>query len=166
MGRQAQRRDEFHDGKPVTVDDLKFSMDFICQYDRAEFWVSDQFLEKTEILDRTNRMVRFTFKEPYGQFETEFLLVNVILPKHIFEGLMEKQNVGDNARHLQIPYRSEAVRSSGGSTRKMPNSFCRPTKSIFTPRRLMSWYSSVSRRWMGSWAGWRRRKLISWTIFL
>ena len=94
---------KFHDGKPVTVDDLKFTMDFVCKYDRAEFWVSDQFLEKTEILDRTNRMVRFTFKQPYGQFETEFLLVNVILPKHIFEGLMEKQKVGDNARHLQIP---------------------------------------------------------------
>jgi len=93
----------FHDGKPVTVDDLKFTMDFVCRYDRAEFWVSDQFLEKTEILDRTNRMVRFTFKQPYGQFETEFLLVNIILPKHIFDGLMEKQNVGDNARHLQIP---------------------------------------------------------------
>jgi len=94
---------KFHDGKPVTVDDLKFSLDFVCKYDRAEFWTSDQYLEKTEILDRANRMVRFTFKEPYGQFETAFLLVNVILPKHLFEGIMEKQNVGDNARHLQIP---------------------------------------------------------------
>ena len=94
---------KFHDGKPVTVDDLKFTMDFVCKYDRAEFWVSDQYLDKTEILDRTNRMVRFTFKQPFGQFETAFLLVNVILPKHVFEGLMEKQKVGDNARHLQIP---------------------------------------------------------------
>jgi len=63
---------KFHDGKPVTVDDLKFSMDFVCQYDRAEFWVSDQFLEKTEILDRANRMVRFTFKQPTVSLKRSF----------------------------------------------------------------------------------------------
>jgi len=92
----------FHDGKPVTVDDLKFTFDFLCKYDRAEFWTANQFLEKTEILDAANRMVRFTFKGPFGQFETLFLLLNVVLPKHIFEGIMEKQNV-TNPRHLQIP---------------------------------------------------------------
>jgi peptide/nickel transport system substrate-binding protein len=91
----------FHDGKPVTVDDLKFTFDFLCKYDRAEFWTANQFLEKTEILDQANRVVRFTFKGPFGQFETLFLLINVILPKHIFDGILEKQNV-TNPRHLQI----------------------------------------------------------------
>ena len=92
----------FHDGKPVTVDDLKFTFDFLCKYDRAEFWTANQFLEKTDIIDQASRTVRFTFKEPFGQFETLFLLINVILPKHIFDGILEKQNV-TNPRHLQIP---------------------------------------------------------------
>jgi peptide/nickel transport system substrate-binding protein len=93
---------KFHDGKPVTVEDLQFTFDFMLKYERGIFYTANMNLEKTEIVDRPNRTVRFRFKEPYGEFETFFLLLNVILPKHLFEGIMEKQGVGDDPRRLRI----------------------------------------------------------------
>ncbi len=95
---------KFHDGKPVTVDDLQFTFDFMLKYDRGTFYTVNQFLEKVEIVDRGNRLVRFRFKGPYGEFETNFLLLSIILPKHIFEGIMEKQNVGENPGQMEIPH--------------------------------------------------------------
>jgi peptide/nickel transport system substrate-binding protein len=95
---------KFHDGRPVTVEDLKFTFDFMMKNERGIFYTTNQFLEKVEIVDRENRLVRFRFKQPYGEFETFFLVLNIIIPKHIFEGIMEKQNVGDNPRSLEIPH--------------------------------------------------------------
>jgi peptide/nickel transport system substrate-binding protein len=94
---------KFHDGKPVTVEDLKFTFDFMLKYERGIFYTANQFLESVEIQNRENRLVRFRFKEPYGEFETFFLQLNVILPKHLFEGIVEKQKVGENLRQLNIP---------------------------------------------------------------
>jgi peptide/nickel transport system substrate-binding protein len=93
----------FHDGKPVTVDDLKFTMDFMLKYERGKIWSANRFCESVEIKDRAKRILRFRFKQPYGQFETYFLLMNIILPKHIFEGILARQKVGDDPRKLKIP---------------------------------------------------------------
>jgi len=94
---------KFHDGKPVTVEDLKFTFDFMLKYERSIFWTANRFLESVEIKDPAKGIVRFRFKEPYGQFETYFLQLNVILPKHLFDGIMEAQKVGNNPRQLRIP---------------------------------------------------------------
>jgi peptide/nickel transport system substrate-binding protein len=93
---------EFHDGKPVTIEDLKFTFDFMMKYERGIFWSANQFLESTEIVDAANGVLRTRFKAPYGQFESFFLQLNVILPKHIFQNIMAEQNVGDNPRQLRI----------------------------------------------------------------
>jgi peptide/nickel transport system substrate-binding protein len=95
---------KFHDGKPVTVEDLKFTFDFMLKYERGIFWTANQFLESAEIQDRDNRILRLRFKKSYGEFENYFLQLNVILPKHLFDGIMEKQKVGENPRLLQIPH--------------------------------------------------------------
>lgn len=92
----------FHDGKPVTIDDLKFTFDFLLKWDRATFWTANRFLEGTAIQDAENGVLRTTFKEPYGQFETYFLQLNVILPKHIWRNIMTEQGVGDDPRRLRI----------------------------------------------------------------
>jgi len=92
----------FHDGKPVTVKDLQFSFDFMRKYERGIFWTANRFLESTEITDEANGIVRVRFKEPYAQFETYFLQLNVILPQHIFQNIMEEQKVGDDPRRLRI----------------------------------------------------------------
>ena len=93
---------KFHDGHPVTVEDLKFTFDFMLKWDRGNFWTVNQFLESTAIRDASNGIFRFTFKEPYGQFESYFLQLNVILPKHIWQNMMAEQGVGDDPRRLRI----------------------------------------------------------------
>jgi len=93
---------KFHDGHPVTVEDLKFTFDFMLKWERGNFWTTNQFLESTTIKDASNGILRATFKEPYGQFESYFLQLNVILPKHIWQNIMAEQGVGDDPRRLRI----------------------------------------------------------------
>jgi peptide/nickel transport system substrate-binding protein len=93
---------KFHDDRPVTVHDLKFTLDFLTRYDRGFFWTANQYLASTEILSEENRTVRLRFKQPYGQFESYFLLLNVIFPKHLWENILQEQNVGDDPRALRF----------------------------------------------------------------
>jgi peptide/nickel transport system substrate-binding protein len=92
----------FHDGKPVTVQDLQFTFDFMLKWERSIFWTANQFLESTKITDEENGVLRAVFKQPYGQFESYFLQLNVILPKHIWQNIMTEQGVGDDPRRLRI----------------------------------------------------------------
>ncbi len=92
----------FHDGKPVTIQDLQFTFDFMLKWERGIFWTANQFLESVTIKDEANGILRTVFKEPYGQFESYFLQLNVILPKHIWQNIMTEQGVGDDPRRLRI----------------------------------------------------------------
>ena len=92
----------FHDGKPVTIEDLKFTFDFMLQFERGIFWTANQFLAKTEITDPANGILRATFKQPYGQFESYFLQLNVILPRHIWQNMMTEQGVGNDPTRLRV----------------------------------------------------------------
>lgn len=92
----------FHDGKPVTVRDLKFTLDFMQRWERGIFWTANRFLESTEVRDETAGVLRARFKEPYGQFESYFMQLNVILPQHLFQNIMQEQGVGDDPRRLRI----------------------------------------------------------------
>ena len=93
---------QFHDGKPVTVKDLQFTFDFMRKHERGIYWTANRFLESTEITDEANGIVRARFKEPYAQFETYFLQLNIILPQHIWANIMAEQNVADDPRRLRI----------------------------------------------------------------
>ena len=95
---------EFHDGKPVTVHDLKFTLDFLIKYDRGFFWTANSFVESVEIQDEAKRVVRVRFKQPYAEFESYFLVLNVIFPKHVWERLAAEQNLkeGEDARRLLV----------------------------------------------------------------
>lgn len=74
----------FHDGKPVTVDDVKFT------YDLFQKWPCflKSFVEPIKsvtVLDKTR--LRFTLDEPYAPFVITTFCAIPILPKHIWEGL-------------------------------------------------------------------------------
>ena len=92
----------FHDGKPVTIDDLQFTFDFMLKFERGNFWTANQFLQKTEVTDAASGILRATFKQPYGQFESYFLQLNVILPKHIWENIMQEQGVGTDPMRVRV----------------------------------------------------------------
>jgi peptide/nickel transport system substrate-binding protein len=91
----------FHDGHPVTIADLKFTFDFMLKYERAVYWSANQFLAGTEIVDAAGGVLRLRFKEAYGLFETYFLQLNTILPRHIWGTIMADQGT-DNPWKVKI----------------------------------------------------------------
>jgi peptide/nickel transport system substrate-binding protein len=93
---------KWHDGNPVTIKDLKFTFDFLQKWERGILWTANRFLDKTEIKDEAGGVLRATFKQPYGQFESYFLQLNVILPEHIWGDIMQKQGIGDDVRRIRI----------------------------------------------------------------
>ncbi len=75
----------FHDGEPVTVEDVKFTFDYYIEHDFAYFRSFFAVIDETEILGDNH--VRFNLKEPYAPFVTVTLSQIPILPKHIWENI-------------------------------------------------------------------------------
>jgi peptide/nickel transport system substrate-binding protein len=102
---------KFHDGRPVTIQDLKFTFDFMLKYERGIYWSVNQFLASAEIVDEAGSTMRFTFKQPFGLFETCFLQINTILPKHIWENIMAEQGTTNPlALRIDVPIGSGPYR--------------------------------------------------------
>lgn len=75
----------FHDGMPVTVEDVKFTFDYYIEHDFAYFRSFFYMIEEVEIL--ADNHVRFKLEEPYAPFVTVTLTQIPILPKHIWEDI-------------------------------------------------------------------------------
>lgn len=81
---------DFHDGEPVTVEDVKFSYDAFID-NQVEYFMS--FLEPIESVEITgDNTVRFNLEEPYAHFVTNTLTQIPILPKHIWEDIEDPIN--------------------------------------------------------------------------
>jgi len=83
---------KWHDGKPLTVEDVKFSFDAIVdpsdKYHTAHSKPYYENIEKVEILDKNT--VRFHVKNKYfGNFDVAAGLT--IVPKHLYENPSEEQ---------------------------------------------------------------------------
>ena len=74
---------KFHDGKPVTMEDVKFTFDYLKDKKMVMYKEIYDRIEKTEIL--ANNGLRFHLTNPYGPFVDRTLADAHILPKHIWE---------------------------------------------------------------------------------
>lgn len=74
---------KFHDGKPVTIEDVKFSFDYIGYKKMAMYREVYDLIAKTEIL--ADKKLRIHLATPYGPFLQNTLTFAHILPKHIWE---------------------------------------------------------------------------------
>jgi peptide/nickel transport system substrate-binding protein len=74
---------QFHDGKPVTVEDAKFTFDFIDKWKFPSLARVTGTVESTEIVPP--RTLRFHLKEPNAPFLANVLGFTFIAPKHIWE---------------------------------------------------------------------------------
>lgn len=96
---------KFHDGKPITAEDVKFSFDMIFEpkFEAAHLRPYYENIEKAEIVDSLT--VRFTAKEKYfGNLDQ--LATLWIIPKHIYGDL----NVGKKMNKTMMgsgPYKLE-----------------------------------------------------------
>lgn len=73
----------FHDGKPVTVQDIKFTFDYLAQHKAVYLLKKIESVESVEIL--SDDTVRFKLKQPYAPFISLTLATTPIMPKHIWE---------------------------------------------------------------------------------
>ena len=84
---------QFHDGKPVTVEDVKFSFDYLKQWNAPYFLSMLRRIKAVTILD--NNKVRFELTEPFAPFLSNTLAMVYILPKHIWQDVHKQKGVND-----------------------------------------------------------------------
>ncbi len=83
---------KFHDGKPVTMADVKFTMDFQKKWNFPFFKFAVNY-ERTEVIN--DRTLRFHLGKPHAAFVTVDLAFMVILPKHIWEDIPRRVGLKD-----------------------------------------------------------------------
>lgn len=82
---------KWHDGKPVTVEDAKFTFDYLVKW-KPPVWASfTSSIKSAEIIDPST--VRVHLNGPSATFATLSLVQIAILPMHIWENVPEKANV-------------------------------------------------------------------------
>lgn len=75
----------FHDGEPVTIEDIKFSYDLMIDEEVPYFQAFMGAIESTEVLSDTE--LRFNLSEPYAPLVNITFAQIPILPKHIWEDI-------------------------------------------------------------------------------
>lgn len=79
---------KFHDGKDVTAEDVKFSLDYQTQWKAPFFVESLKTVDSVEVTGQHG--VRIKLKEPYAPFIPNLLGAIFIIPKHIWQDIPEK----------------------------------------------------------------------------
>ena len=83
---------KFHDGEPVTAEDVKFSFDFIKEFGTAPFFESALSpINSVEVVDDLN--LRFNLNEAFAPLFFNTFTYVYILPKHIWENVAEREGV-------------------------------------------------------------------------
>ncbi len=84
---------KFHDGKPMTIQDVKFTFDYCIKW-KAPFFISS--LEKFASMDITgSNSMRIKLTEPHSPLMNNFFAQIFILPQHIWKDIPEKANIDD-----------------------------------------------------------------------
>ncbi len=122
----------FHDGHPVTAEDVKFSFDAIFEpkYRAAQLRPYFEGIDKVEILDPYT--VRVTTKDTYFQNFTMFSSLLYILPKHIYGDVDKSQKM---------------TRTLVGSGPYVLDKFEKGQKLVL--KRFASWYGFKTDAWRG-----------------
>lgn len=80
---------KFHDGEPLTVDDVKFTFDFAKEVNSPTYKGHVKSIESVEITGENT--VTFKLFEPYAPFVSNTLSQCLILPKHIWSKAYEEK---------------------------------------------------------------------------
>ncbi|MHA6253125.1 ABC transporter substrate-binding protein [Oceanobacillus sp. CAU 1775] len=81
----------FHDGEPVTAEDVAFSYNYFMDWEVGYFLSFLNPLDTVEVTE--DNVVRFTTKEPYAPLVNVTLAQIPIIPKHIWENLVEDEGL-------------------------------------------------------------------------
>jgi peptide/nickel transport system substrate-binding protein len=81
----------FHDGTPVTADDVKFTFDYIMKWNFPSYNPAIKPIDSVEKIGPLT--VRFKLKEPFAAFLNYALCTVPIIPQHIWEDVPEKLGI-------------------------------------------------------------------------
>jgi len=94
---------KWHDGKPVTSEDVKFSYEAPLTGEVPMYQPFVRNIAKIEIID--DRTLIFTLKKALASFETATLAKLNLVPKHIWGPVIEKLKTSeDNAEKVQLKH--------------------------------------------------------------
>lgn len=96
-----RKNHKFHDARPLTADDVKFTYDYHLQWKVPQVYPFVEPIASVEKLD--DSQVKFTFKSPYAMQETATFTLVGILPKHDWEGALGREGVKHPAERKNIP---------------------------------------------------------------
>jgi peptide/nickel transport system substrate-binding protein len=82
---------KFSDGKPLTVEDVKFTFDFMKEHKAAYFMKYLEPIQSVDILDASK--LRFKLNKPFAPFVMNTLGQVFLLPKHIWQDVVAKQGL-------------------------------------------------------------------------
>lgn len=89
----------FHDGEPVTAEDVKFTYDYHMQWETEKIARFYERIDSVEVLD--DHRVRFNYERPDSGFIVAFNQI-WILPKHVWDGVIDEFDA-DQPRSLHVP---------------------------------------------------------------
>ncbi len=84
---------KFHDGVNVTVEDVKFTFDYLKKWKAPYFLATLKKIKSVEITGKHS--IRLSLSEPYAPIISNLLTEVFILPKHIWQDIPEKVDVSD-----------------------------------------------------------------------
>jgi len=87
----------WHDGKPVTIEDIKFSFDYQTKWKAPFFYSSLKLIESVEITGKHS--IRIKLQKPNAPFLSNLLGGIFMIPKHIWEGIPEKVGLDDPLKY-------------------------------------------------------------------
>ncbi len=81
----------FHDGEPVTVEDIKFTYDYFIDNEFGYFMPFLNMVDEVEIIDDST--VQFHLETPFGPFPNVTMAQIPILPEHIWAEIDNPQDL-------------------------------------------------------------------------
>lgn len=93
----------WHDGKPLTVEDVVYSFEAPAKGDKAPMY--KPFVSAIKSVEaRDDRTVRFTLHEPYAAFATTTLAKVNLIPKHVWAPILASlEGKPENAETVREP---------------------------------------------------------------
>ena len=82
---------KWHDGKPLTAEDVKFSYEYQTKWEVMTVTHYLKNFSEIQVLDPYR--VRFKLKKPFAPTVTVVFTLPRVLPKHIWEDILKKENL-------------------------------------------------------------------------
>lgn len=91
----------FSDGKPLTAEDVKFTYEFMKKWEAPYFLKYLKPISSVEISD--SQTLRFKLEKPFAPFIMNTLGQVFIIPKHVWENIVEKEGLTKPQDYANIP---------------------------------------------------------------